>query len=451
MPEMMKKKPPSRKRKQMFSLIHVLLAIWGSVWGFGMLQLYLTTTNVPPSTRAEKEESLRQQQAKNAFYGYQPTPSIHMNSTNNNTCKIQNCLEGNGTFEAHPNCPICDDNPQDFGVAPNPGSSDWIPDAKMLHSMLLDGRDKNGNPWPPALSRDYCLPMSDTDGSDQQDGAKVLFDRVPIRSSKTTRDTDSNGPTIFCGVYTTAESHSRNIRAIRETWAPRCDGFVAFSTATDPRIPALKVEHEGPEEYDNMWQKARSIWRYIGEHYRQDFDYFILGGIDLLLIPDNLREYLRSLNQSSEMDLFAGRPSKEFGPNEFHGVCYNSGGAGYVLSKATLRKFFDTGLDHPECGPQKHTAAEDVMITECLRKVFNVSMTDTRDDEGRERFHATFPGPALTWQHPNLGRHFFYPEYNKEWGRKFGMACCAPNSVSFHYVKKPTTMRHLWALLHDCD
>lgn len=28
--------------------------------------------------------------------------------------------------------------------------------------------------------------------------------------------------------------------------------------------------------------------------------------------------------------------------------------------------------------------------------------------------------------------------------------CCAPDSVSFHYIKKPAMVRHLYALLHDC-
>lgn len=28
------------------------------------------------------------------------------------------------------------------------------------------------------------------------------------------------------------------------------------------------IEHEGEESYDNMWQKTRSIWKYINHWYK---------------------------------------------------------------------------------------------------------------------------------------------------------------------------------------
>eukprot|EP00585_Thalassiosira_rotula_P024771 CAMPEP_0196248830 /NCGR_PEP_ID=MMETSP0913-20130531/41427_1 /TAXON_ID=49265 /ORGANISM="Thalassiosira rotula, Strain GSO102" /LENGTH=48 /DNA_ID= /DNA_START= /DNA_END= /DNA_ORIENTATION= len=45
-------------------------------------------------------------------------------------------------------------------------------------------------------------------------------------------------------------AHSTRIRAIRETWGGGCDGFLAFSTKSDPRLPTIHLEHDGPEEYD---------------------------------------------------------------------------------------------------------------------------------------------------------------------------------------------------------
>ena len=439
---------PTRKRKQNgCSLPAKIMFIFLAIWGSGMLYIrnYLEAeaSNRPSNSSASDPVQQQQQQRRRRtntdgpFYGWQPT--VHAND-NGHSCKISQCLEGKGTFEDHPTCHICDDDPQDLGVVPDPGK-DWVPDAKMLHTMLLKGRDRNGNPWPPKLAKDYCSPMGVFGGP--HDDNKKLFDEVPIRGMPS----DDSGPTIFCGVYTMEQNHAGNIRAMRETWAPHCDGFVAFSTATDPRIPALAIEHEGPEEYNNMWQKSRSIWRYIGEHYGKDFDYFILGGEDLLVIPDNLRAYLKSLNQSPEVDLFAGRRFKGYGPNNY----FNSGGAGYVLSRGTLRKYYETGFDHPECSPHRHTAMEDVMIAECLRKVFNIGLTDTRDSQDRERFHPFAPGGHLTWQHPKAGSHDWYEDYNKEWGLKLGLDCCAPDSVSFHYIKKPAQVRHLWSLLYDCQ
>ena len=41
------------------------------------------------------------------------------------------------------------------------------------------------------------------------------------------------------------KNHATNVKATKLTWAKKCDGFVAFSTKTDPSIPSLNITHEG--------------------------------------------------------------------------------------------------------------------------------------------------------------------------------------------------------------
>lgn len=55
-------------------------------------------------------------------------------------------------------------------------------------------------------------------------------------------------------------------------------------------LDRFKIKHEGSEEYDNMWQKSRAIWKYMNFHYNNDFDWFVLGGDDLFVIVENLRK-----------------------------------------------------------------------------------------------------------------------------------------------------------------
>lgn len=122
---------------------------------------------------------------------------------------------------------------------------------------------------------------------------------------------DNNGiekkiPRIFCGIYTMESNHKLNVEATRETWAKKCDGFVAFSTVDDDTIPAIKILHEGIESYDNMWQKSRSIWKYINAHYLTSFDYFLMGGDDMFYIIENLKHYLMSDEISSYVDSHEG-------------------------------------------------------------------------------------------------------------------------------------------------
>lgn len=99
---------------------------------------------------------------------------------------------------------------------------------------------------------------------------------------------------IFCGIYTMAKNHATNVAATRTTWAKKCDGFIAFSTETDAKYSAMRIEHDGDEHYDNMWQKSRAIWKFIYANLRDHFDYFLLGGDDMFYIVENLRAYLGS-------------------------------------------------------------------------------------------------------------------------------------------------------------
>ncbi len=283
----------------------------------------------------------------------------------------------------------------------------------------------------------------------QMDNTTIVLDKVPL--SIPSPNTGNTTPKVLCMIYTMKEQHATNIRAMRETWASYCDGFLAFSTANDPRLPAISLPHDGPEEYNNMWQKVRSIWKFVGTHYLEDFDFFFQGGEDLFVIPQNLKHYLQTLldhdGKTSDDDYFVGRRFKGYGNNNY----FNSGGAGYALSRGTLRKFIHDGWNHPQCSPNHKTAMEDVMIAQCLRVVFGIGLTDTRDFKGRERFHPFAPATHLYWRPPREGQKDWYKDYNEEWPPLLDEMCCAPDSVSFHYIKKPAMVRHLFALLNGCD
>lgn len=88
-------------------------------------------------------------------------------------------------------------------------------------------------------------------------------------------------------------------------------------------------------------------------------------------------------------------------------------------------------------------------MASCL-KYLGINVTDTRDANGRERFHPFSPGTHFKWTYGNPD-YTWYQIYNKEWGLKTGKDCCAPDSVSFHYVKSASMVRHLHALLYSCD
>eukprot|EP01035_Chromulina_nebulosa_P017657 gene17657-23244_t len=250
---------------------------------------------------------------------------------------------------------------------------------------------------------------------------------------------------IFCGVYTMESSHSTNVQATRETWGKKCDGFVAFSTKDDPNIPSVNITHEGPELYDNMWQKSRSIWKYIAKNFKNNFDYFLLGGDDMFYIIENLRYYLGSSEvidlKEKGKGMFLGR--RFFPPKQ---KVFNSGGAGYIIDRVSL-EVLENNIDTPKCFPHQRGFWEDVNIANCLKVSAEILPIDTRDSSERERFHPFTPGSHLTYRIPQ-GNNDWYPKYNPN--LKEGFDCCSSDSISFHYAKHEK-LRQLFTYLYHCD
>jgi len=349
------------------------------------------------------------------------------------------------------------------------------PNVTMIRTMLVNGRDDDGNEFPPPMTdlchahpvegsdHDYVKALREatihTTGSLNSTTVKIApwnhYGKDKHFAEKTDSLIEVPAPRLMCLVYTVRESHNDKIDAIRNTWAGGCDGFLVFSTTTDLTIPAIAIRHKGPEVYENMWQKVRSIWKYVGErHLMEEYEWFHLGGDDMFIIPNNLKTYLASLaythGSPRTTPYFVGRRFKDLSHNHF-----NTGGPGYTMSQATLRKLLHN-IEADQCSPNLKTPKEDVTISQCLTSL-GVHLTDTRDAKGRERYHHFDPGWMMDYtpRKRDVGSQIpqesdWYELYNREWGMLFGADCCAPDSVSFHYVPAGA-IRHMHALLHQCQ
>mmetsp|Transcript_32330 Transcript_32330/g.78614 ORF Transcript_32330/g.78614 Transcript_32330/m.78614 type:complete len:480 (+) Transcript_32330:73-1512(+) len=359
----------------------------------------------------------------NKWYGWQPEIPKSMD------CTWQQCL-----VKDH-NCTTCRDSLEDMKntTSLDPGK-DWVPDVTMLRRMFLDGHDANGNPWPPPLDDELCnvLPKNDS--------TRELFDVVPIIGAPISREPEKGNNKVLCFIYAMENGHHNKIRSMRETWAPGCDGFLVFSTKSDPRIPAISVPHKGAEKYGNMWFKIRSMFEFVGKHYLSQFDWFYMGGDDLLVFPQNLKNYLATFNSSEPH--YLGRRFKTLGNR----TGFNTGGAGYALTRPSLQCMLDH-YDEAPCNPWKKSSAEDVLTARCLAKACNIPFEDTRDDQMRERFHHWWP----EWEYRYKGRLHWYQGFHAEWGLLLGKNCCSPETVNFHYIKIPAMMRYLFHYAQNCN
>jgi glycoprotein-N-acetylgalactosamine 3-beta-galactosyltransferase len=98
---------------------------------------------------------------------------------------------------------------------------------------------------------------------------------------------------LFCAVYTHPGGDNRTGAGL-ETWARRCDGFLAASTVTDAARGLVNLPHYGnyPGQYNGIWQKVRSMMTYIYENYGSEYDYFHFNGDDTFVIVENLKAFL---------------------------------------------------------------------------------------------------------------------------------------------------------------
>jgi glycoprotein-N-acetylgalactosamine 3-beta-galactosyltransferase len=201
-----------------------------------------------------------------------------------------------------------------------------------------------------------------------------------------------------------------------------------------------------------MWQKVRSIWSYVYDHFYDKYDWFHIGGDDMYVIVDNLRlylesdeiraaanggEYLPDGTEEAQVPLYLGRRYALRGDME---NLFNSGGPGYTLNRAALKVLVAWGMPHHYVDAR--ASGEDVKVAQVLRH-FGVFPYETKDETGAERYMPWMPGTHYEYKiGSNDGNYGLYGI-----GIKEGMDCCSSRSVAFHYAS-PDAMRRMHALLY---
>lgn len=226
---------------------------------------------------------------------------------------------------------------------------------------------------------------------------------------------------ILCWVMTGPSNHEKKARHVKATWGKRCNVLLFMSSKEDPTLPAVALPVG--EGRDNLWAKTKEAFRYVYEKHFDEADWFLKADDDTYVILENLR-YMLMPYKASEPLYFGCR----FKPFVKQG--YMSGGAGYVLSKESLKRFVEKALPNGDICSPKNTGSEDVEIGKCLERV-DVRAMDTRDSHGRGRFFPFVPEHHLIPSPVN--KDFWYWKYIY-YESKQGMDCCSDNAVSFHYV-----------------
>lgn len=270
-------------------------------------------------------------------------------------------------------------------------------------------------------------------GLEDDGGWKLLTEQIRVASA------DTHKVRILCAVYTHAGQHDM-AETVARTWGKHCDGFLAFSTETHPALGLVHLVHQGPEAYGNMWQKVRSIWGYLYQHYLNDFDFFHLCGDDTYLIVPNLQLFLQDHIQSTLQPL-------HFGQWVPHGnSLFTGGGPGYTLNRAALALFVEQGHT---CHASTVASYEDRLMSICLQQL-GVYPSDTRDQNLQQLYHDI--SPHSLYLATSKGRSF-HARAATFWENKFNISFsklqnAGPYSVAFHDLFAPCYIQRVHAILY---
>ena len=238
---------------------------------------------------------------------------------------------------------------------------------------------------PLAIKKIHAVPLNLTDvcvvpPGHGEEGPAGLQGLYKIQKYSIENNIDVPPVRILCMVYTHSNRHDV-IRNIVQTYGKTCDGFFAASNLTDPSIGAWALPHPEPESYDFMWNKVRTMWLYVYQHFIMDFDWFHIGGDDMYVIPDNIRR-LASKFPKPQPPLYLGASIPHW-KNPKRRFC--GGGAGYTLNRKALSALVQQIL-RGEWGFPTKASDEDMRVGRCLEDM-GVKCHDTNDDALEMRYH----------------------------------------------------------------
>lgn len=258
------------------------------------------------------------------------------------------------------------------------------------------------------------------------------------------------------------QERRKRLRSIQSTWGPFArsifvlHNITVFPQATQHHAVISEDSFPGdPYSYpqvlmvpDNIGRdegvpRLMYVIRSIYERVNPEFAFFVND--HTYVIPEHLCNYLEDLDPTQ--DLYAGHALKN------NMDVFNSGAAGYVLSRSTMRKLVqrwdakDPNCTMPETGDVSQNEKwlqgnPGLMTTQCLNHSLGITPIDTREDGKYHRFHAfplsrTVSGKVDSW---------YKRKHSIEMAHKIGADdsyatllpgadCCASTTISFHYVE----------------
>ena len=188
---------------------------------------------------------------------------------------------------------------------------------------------------------------------------------------------------------------------VKRTWGRRCNVLLFMSSVKNNTFPTVGLNTT--EGRDHLLAKTIQAFRYVYKHHFNDADWFMKADDDTYVIMENLRQFL--FHKDTRLPVFFGRRFRDPSTNQG----YFTGGAGYVLSKESLKRFAENGHNKTLC--EQDGRSEDIRFAKCLQNL-GIRSGNTTDSHGRNRFHQESFETNIMTRYPTWfnKRHFEKPK-----------------------------------------
>lgn len=364
-----------------------------------------------------------------------------------------------------------------FGATYNNGTKGYIADTKYVRYNWYKEYNNKSYTFIPMTNKEQSIICNTSLGqsiTELTNGYKILTKVQVVQEQQYSAHNDSttynnHHPRILCAIYTISTNrHNIQIKNIIDTWGHRCDGFIAFSNETNITLGTINLTHVGPETYSNIWNKVRSIWFYIYEYYRNDYDIFHLSGDDTFLVVENLRYFISNIYKENDKLSISSYPyplylgelfpiqAKAYNlSNVPNGSMFCGGGSGYTINRHTLEKLIQV---LPTCLHDiSMMPSEDTFIGYCLLQA-NITPNSTLDRYNQQMYHGRHVQYIYDGYNPakNAWHKVIYDFYNSYYFNttiknatfQSGINAASKYSIAFHRMWDEYSIKRHHAIIY---
>lgn len=216
---------------------------------------------------------------------------------------------------------------------------------------------------------------------------------------------------VLCAMFV---KKVENAYAATNTWMRSCNDRLFFGLKEDDYLNITVMTHK------NSWHYLCNVIRYIYTNYTKPYHWILFVPDDVYAIPENLRIFVSEKNFSDPF--YFGHAAM------FWNQYFNLAQAGYVISNGTVNALYNKFPTDQMClDGGKYWKNEDYYLGKYLSEI-GVTPADTRDSEGRGRFHMFTPQQLMAPDNPQI-----LMKYMKKsvYPLKQGMNCCSPTTITF--------------------